>query len=93
MLYIDMVENVILGLVYGCHEGNWDLHLHAILNMIPWCFAYDILNYARHLFPYFAEMTNEESSCASSLQKMSSNNPFGLIPVDQTTEVTINKNT
>ncbi len=26
--------------------------------MIPWCFAYDKVNYARYLSAYFAQMTN-----------------------------------
>ena len=58
MSYIDMVEDVLLGLLRASREGNWELHLHAIRNMIPWCFAYDKLNYARYLSPYFAQMTN-----------------------------------
>ena len=43
MSYIDMVEDVILGLLRASREGNWDLHLHAIRSMISWCFAYDKL--------------------------------------------------
>lgn len=26
--------------------------------MIPWCFAYDKVNYARYVSPYFAQMIN-----------------------------------
>lgn len=40
MSYIDMVEDIILGLVRASRKGNWELHLHAIRSMIPWCFAY-----------------------------------------------------
>ena len=58
MSYIDMVESVILGLLRGSHEGNWNLYLNAIRSMIPWCFAYDKVNYARYLTAYYAEMTN-----------------------------------
>ena len=39
MSYIDMVENVILGLLHGSREGNWNLHLNTVRSMIPWCFA------------------------------------------------------
>ncbi len=39
-------------------RGNWSLHLNATRYMLPWCFAYDKVNYARYLSPYFAEMTN-----------------------------------
>ncbi len=70
--------------------------------MLPWCFAYDKVNYARYLSPYFAEMTNlpekkpdvyEAFKAGQFSVQLSSNNPFGRIPVDQTTEVTINKDT
>ena len=30
-------------------EGNWMLHLASLQKMIPWCFAYDKLKYARFL--------------------------------------------
>ena len=58
MSYIDLVENVVLGLLRSSREGNWNLHLNAIRSMIPWCFAYDKVNYARYLTAYYAEMTN-----------------------------------
>ena len=102
MSYIDMVQDVVLGLLCASREGNWDLHLHAIRTMIPWCFAYDKVNYARYLVPYFAQMTNlseknpavyEAFKTGNFSVQMSSNNPFGKIPVDQTTEVTVNKDT
>lgn len=51
MSYIDMVEDVVLGLLRASREGDWELHLHAIRTMIPWCFAYDKMNYARYI-PY-----------------------------------------
>ena len=66
--------------------------------MIPWCFAYDKVNYARYLTPYYAKMTilsetNPEVHQAFrqglfSVQ-LSKDNLFGKIPVDQTTEVTV----
>ena len=102
MSYIDIVENVVLGLLRAAREGNWDLHLSAIRTLIPWCFAYDKVNYARYLSPYLAQMTNLPEKNPEvyvafkegqfSVQ-LSSNNPFGRLPVDQTTEVTVNKDT
>jgi len=102
MSYIDMVEHVILGLLRASREGNWDLHINAIRTLIPWCFAYDKVNYARYLSAYFAQMTNLPEKNPDvhrafqeghfSVQR-SSNNPFGRIPVDQTIEVTVNKDT
>ena len=70
--------------------------------MIPWCFAHDKVNYARYLTSYFAQMTNlaeknpevqRAFTSGSFYVQLNSNNPFGRIPVDQRTEVTVNKDT
>ena len=100
MSYIDMIEHVILGLLRASREGNWNLHINGIRALIPWCFAYDKVNYARYLSAYFAQMTNLPETNPDvhrafqqgqfSVQR-SSNNPFGRIPIDQTIEVTVNK--
>lgn len=102
MSYVDIVETVVLSLLRASREGNWELHINAIRTLIPWCFAYDKVNYARYLSPYLAEMTNlqeknpEVHGAFTSGQfsvQLSTKNPFGRIPVDQTTEVTVNKDT
>lgn len=102
MTYVDIVQDVLLGLIRAAREGNWDLHLHAIRQMIPWCFAYDRLNYARHLPVYYAQMTNLAVDYPEIYQafqdgnfavQLTDQNPFGRIPVDQTTEVTVNRDT
>ena len=61
MSYIDVVGNVLLGLIRASREGNWQLHLYAIREMIPWCFAYDKVNYARYLPVYYAQMKSLQS--------------------------------
>ena len=70
--------------------------------MIPWCFAYDKLNYATYISPYYAQMTNlpekiprvyETFKAGQFSVQMSNNNPFGRIPVDQAIDVTVNKDT
>ena len=53
--YIDLVE-ILLNMVRASREGHWELHLCAIEQMIPWCFAYDNINYARYLPAYLSEM-------------------------------------
>ncbi len=102
MSYMDTVESVLLGLLRGSHEGNWNLHLNAIRIMIPLCSAYDKVNYARYLSVYYAKMTNlpetdprvyEAFKNGQFSVQISSNNSFGRIPVDQTTEITVNKDT
>lgn len=54
--YLDIVE-ILLGLLRASREGHWMLHLASICAMIPWCFAYDRLNYACYLPYYYAQMT------------------------------------
>ena len=102
MSYVDFVQDVLLGLLRPSREGNWDLHLFAIREMIPWCFAYDKLNYAMYLPVYYAEMTNLSTEHPEVYEafragyfsvQLSARNAFGRLPVDQTTEVTVNKDT
>ena len=99
--YMDMVE-ILLGLIRASREGDWMLHLASVRAMIPWCFAYDRLNYARYLPYYYAQMsqlpTTHPDVQAEFMQggfsvQLGSNNPFGRIPVDQTIEETVNKDT
>ena len=78
------------------------LHLASIRAMIPWCFAYDRINYARYLPYYYAQMSQlptthpdvytEFMEGQFSVQ-LGSTNPFGRIPVDQAIEETVNKDT
>ena len=77
-------------------------HLSSIRLMIPWCFAYDRISYARYLSAYYAEMSNlptehpdghEYSNNGRFSVQISATNPFGRIPVDQIIEETINKDT
>lgn len=102
MSYIQVVEDVLLGLIRASREGNWQLHLHAVRQMIPWCFAYDKVNYARYLPVYYAQMMNlptdhpdvhREFMNGHFSVQLGKKNPFGRLPVDQTTEVTVNKDT
>jgi len=70
--------------------------------MIPWCVTYDKVNYARYLSIYHAQMTRLEEEHPDIYHRMmeggfsvqqSSSNPFGRVPVDQTLEETVNKDT
>ena len=54
--YHDMAE-IMFGLPRAAREGDWLLHLASIRAMIPWCFAYDKVNYARFLSYYYATMS------------------------------------
>ena len=85
-----MVGDILLGLIRASREGNWQLYLFAIRKMIPWCFAYDRLNYARYLPAYYAQMINLQTDHPQVYQHFSNgglsvqladDNPFGRIPV------------
>ena len=78
------------------------LHLACIRQMLPWCFAYDNTNYARYMSIYYSDMTSlpkEHPQVHAFMEaggfsvQMSPDNTFGRIPVDQTIEETINKDT
>ena len=87
---MDTAEGIVLGLLQAFREGDWDLHLYSIRQG-------DTVSYSRYLTPYFVQMTNlgdknpevqkafEEGGFSVQL---ASSNPF-----DQTTEVTVNKDT
>lgn len=99
--YLDMVE-VLLALLRSTRLGNWPMHLNAIRDMLPWCFAYNRINYSRYLSLYYRDMMHLEEDhpetytsfmdAGFSVQLSSSNN-FSRIPMDQTIEETVNRDT
>ena len=56
MSYVDMVTGILLSLLRPSCEENWILHLLAVRLMIPWCFSYDKVNYARYMPVYYEQM-------------------------------------
>lgn len=101
MSYIDMVETL-LHMIRSSREGNWLLHLYAIRAVLPWCFAYDRINYSRYLSVYYAEMSSlsidhpdvhDQLDNGGFSVQIGRQNPFGRIPVDQIIEETVNKDT
>lgn len=99
--YLDLVD-ILLAMIRASREGNWELHLSSIRSFIPWCFAYDNLNYARYLSSYVSEMSHLEEEhpdvhtylkSGGFAVQMGDDNPFGKIPVDQACEETVNKDT
>lgn len=57
MSYIDMIE-LLLHMIRASREGNWELHLSCVRQMLPWCFSYDAINYARYMSAYYSDMTS-----------------------------------
>ena len=81
-------------------EGNWELRASAVRSMIPWCFAYDNVNYSRYLSSYLSEKSHLGEELPDVLAYLRSGgftvligamNTFGRIPVDQTCEETVNR--
>lgn len=63
--------------------------------MIPWCFAYDKVNYARYLPAYYDKMISLEKEHPDVYQQfmdghftvqLGDEKSFSRIPVDQTTD-------
>lgn len=101
MSYIDMIE-LLLHMIRASREGNWELHLSCVHQMLPWCFAYNAINYSRYMSVYYGDMMNlpnDHPEVHEFMQnggfsvQMSKDNTFGRIPVDQTLEETVNKDT
>ena len=99
--YVDMVD-ILLAFIRASREGNWVLHLAAIRSIIPWCFAYDRLNSTKYLPVYYCQMTRLSETHPEVHQHMleggfsvqlGATNTFGRLPVDQTIEETVNKDT
>ena len=99
--YITMVKTL-LDIIRASREGNFLLHLESVEAIIPWCFAYDRTNYSRYLPYYIQSMKELETSKPSVWEylcdrgfsvQLSSTNAFGRIPMDQTIEETVNKDT
>ena len=101
MSYVEMVE-ILLGLIRASRDGDFELHILCIRSMIPWCFAYDRLDYARFLPYYLTAMCHLNTDYPGVHQQfmqggisvqLGASNPFGKLPFYQTIEETINKDT
>jgi len=70
--YLDMVK-ILPRLLRTLREGKWGLHISALKNMIPWCFAYHNVLYKIFILLSFRNVSLEKSvnmfcSCARSCQ-------------------------
>lgn len=98
--YIEMVS-LLLRFVHSTREGDWNLHLACIRDMIPWMFAYGRINYSRYLLLYWCEMmllaekhpVALEAFQAGEFAAQRSTGSFTQVAVDQTIEQTINRDT
>ena len=93
-VYLNMAD-ITLGLLRAAREEDWQLRLA----MIPWCFVYDKVNYARFVSYYYATISrlpidhpevHQQFMQGGFSVQLGSQNPFGRITVDQTIEETVN---
>ncbi len=101
MSCLDLID-ILLCLVRAAREGDWRLHIASIKRMIPWCFAYGKINYARYLSAYVHQMdllpidhpdTYQHFLSHGFSVQLGPKNPFGRIPIDQAIEESVNKDT
>ncbi len=59
--YIEMV-GLLLRFIRATREGDWQLHLECVRELIPWMFAYDHANYSRYLPVYYCQMMSLEKT-------------------------------
>lgn len=96
--YVHMV-GLLLDFIRSSREADWTLHLQCIRKMLPWMFAYDRVNYSRYLTLYWCEMTAlpetdrflHDQFLSGEFCVQRSNSAFSQIPVDQTIEQTIKR--
>lgn len=93
MSYLDIVE-ILLNLLRVSTEGNFELNLTVIKEIIPWCFAHNILNYARYLSVYVSEIHHLKEEQPEALKCLNledflhivEDNPLKKAPVGQQCE-------
>ena len=96
--YLDIV-GLLLRFIRSSRVSDWQLHLASIHEMLPWMFAYDHTNYARYLPVYWIEMMNLPDTHPEAHGHLTpgefavqrSSGSFNQVPVDQTIEQTINR--
>ena len=98
--YIEMAC-LLLRFIRSIREGDWNLHLACICDMLLWMFAYDRTNYSRYLSVYWYDMMSLEDTHPSTHEAFKagdfvvqrSSSAFSQVAVDQTIEQTFNRDT
>ncbi|XP_057314196.1 uncharacterized protein LOC130655456 [Hydractinia symbiolongicarpus] len=91
--------DVLFGFIRGLKIGNWELHLDATRQMLPWFFAYDRPNYSRYCTFYVMEMLRLPETHPGICEEFTNGNfavrrspgKFNKVPSDQCIEQTINR--
>ena len=56
------MTEILLNTIDAVRSGSWDLLLECIREMLPYCFAYDHINYARYLTYFLGDMSQLNKS-------------------------------
>eukprot|EP00117_Sycon_ciliatum_P032178 scpid89334/ scgid25014/ len=96
--YIELIL-LLQSLIRSSSVANWPLHLSCLLEIIPWCFAYDRHNDARYLSLYWLQMmklpsTHPEASeflQSGGFSVQRSSNAFAKVAADMAIEQSINR--
>ena len=89
--------SLLLQFIRATREGDWVLHLDCIRRILPWCFAYDRIKYARYLTQMECLSTANPAAHAAlsagefCVQRTNSN--FAQVAVDYAIEQTMNRDT
>ena len=94
------MADLFLNFVHATRIGNWALHLQSAAEMVPWYFAYDLLNNVWYLPGYIYEMLAIPNTYPSIAEHLAAGNfvvqlqnqySFNQTSMDQTTEQTMNR--
>ena len=96
-----MIE-LLLNTIYAVGTGSWDLLLECAREMIPYCSAYNNVNYARYLTNFLGDMqalqndfpkVHQRFSDGDFAAQLTNTNRFSRSETDKVIEMTINKGT
>ena len=99
--YIEIVC-LLLKFIRATREGNWNLHLSRIRDMLPWVTSYNRISYSRYLPIYWCQMNTLSETHPQAQHYLHSGEfavqrsqdvPFSQVAVDHTIEQTLNKDT
>ena len=96
------MTEILLNTIYAVCSGSGHLLLECIREMLPYCFAYDHLNYARYLTYFLGDMLQlnrsfpeiyEQVIVGNFAAQLSSDKLFSRIETDKVIDMTLNKDT
>ena len=96
------MTEILLNTIYAVWSGSGHLLLECIREMLPYCLAYDHLNYARYLTYFLGDMLQlnrsfpeiyEQVIVGNFAVQLSSYKLFSRIETDKVIDMTLNKDT